>query len=370
MNAISIRTILLGFMRFITFIAAWTLVPVALLISLLPPFPLWIRLALVVLPVVIFASWLIKLSMCGQLDRKSSPLSFYVAMAVNVLFVIVVAAYIHGGGMVPLEKGIKHIFHMKRSPAIGLMADQSQRYRLFREGIKLDILGSFANSGTVAILDYKVNGYLLSTTRYLFNDIFINQQYFFAPDSPRPFILDCGSHIGMSILYAKTLYPDARVIGFEPAPDTFRLLSQNIRQNGLRDVTLVNKAVGNKVGTMKFYGDDSLTASLDENRNSGKVTEVEVVKLSRYIDRPVSFLKLDVEGAEGQVLEDLASEGKLQMIRNITIEYHHHIERDSDTLSKFLKILEDNNFGYLMDATADPRQNGSYQDIMIYAYRK
>ena len=161
MNAIGIKTILLGFMRFFTFIAAWTLVPIALLVSLLPPFSLWIRLALIVLPTVIFASWLIKLSLCGQLDGKSSPLSFYTALAVDVMAVFVVAAFIHAGGMVTIEKGIKHIFQMKRSPALGLLADPNQRYKLFREGIKLDILGSFNDRGSVAILNYKVNGYLI-----------------------------------------------------------------------------------------------------------------------------------------------------------------------------------------------------------------
>jgi FkbM family methyltransferase len=365
-----IAKILRGFMRVLTFASAWALIPIALLASLLLPFSTWIRLALVLLPAILFASWLIKLSLWGQLNRKTSPFPFYIAVASSILFLFLAAAFIHTGGLVSFEKTVRHIFQMKRSPAVGLMAEPDQRYRLFLTGIKLDILRALPDPGSVAILDYRMRGYLFSTIRFLFNEIFIDQQYFFPADSARPLVIDCGSHIGMSILYFKALYPDAEVIGFEPAPDTFRLLSENIRQNGLKNVVLHNKAVGNSEGKMKFYGDDSLTASLLESRSAGRVTEVDVVKLSRYIDRPVSFLKLDIEGAESLVLEDLDAASKLRMVKYIAIEYHHHVESDVDDLSGFLKILEDNNFGYQMDTTHEPCKIKSFQDIMIFAYRK
>jgi len=370
MSAFSVGTVSRGFMRILTFAAAWALIPMALLTSLLLPFSTWIRLALILLPVILFASWLIKLSVCGQLDRKTSPLPFWIAMAASILFLLSVAAFIRTGGLVSLDKTVRHVFQMKRSPAVGLMAEPGQRYRLFLNGIKLDILSGFPDKGRAQILNYKVHGYMFSTIRFLFNEIFVDQHYFFVSDSPQPFVIDCGSHIGMSILYTKTLYPDAQVIGFEPAPGTFKLLSENIRQNGLRNVVLYNKAVGNTEGTMKFYGDDSLTASLIESRNVGSVSEVDVVKLSRYIDRPVSFLKLDVEGAESLVLEDLNAASKLRMIKYMTIEYHHHIQKDADNLSTFLKTLEDNNFGYQIETSPEPFSDRSYQDVMIYAYQK
>jgi FkbM family methyltransferase len=371
MNAISIRTISLGFMKFLAFAAAWALILIALMFSLFPLYSPWIRIVFAMLPAVLIASGLIKWSLSAKPDKKSSPLSLCVTLACIILLMFASLVFVRAGGMTPFEKGIKHIFQMKRSPAIGLMADNNLRNRLFMDGIKLDLLTIFKTSEPAGILNYRVSSYELSSTRMLFNEIFINQEYFFVSDSPRPFIIDCGSHIGMSILYAKSLYPNARVIGFEPAPGTFRLLSENVRQNGLKDVTLINKAVGGQEGMMKFYGDDTMTASLLDSRNSGKATEVPVVKLSQYIDRPVDFFKLDVEGAEGPVMEDLAATAKMQMIKIMTIEYHHHIEKNSDALSKFLKLLEDNNFGYQVEAAAEtPHTNGSYQDIMIFAYHK
>jgi FkbM family methyltransferase len=371
MSAISIRTISLGFMKFIAFAAAWALILIALIFSLFPLYSPWIRIVFVMLPAVLIASVLIKWSLSAKPDKKSSPLSLFVTLAFIILLMFASLVCVRAGAMTPFEKGIKHIFQMKRSPAIGLMADNHLRNKLFMDGIRLDYLTLFKTNEPARILNYRVRSYELTSTRMLFNEIFINQEYFFVSDSPKPFIIDCGSHIGMSILYVKTLYPNAQVIGFEPAPDNFKLLSENIRQNGLKDVTLINKAVGGQEGTLKLYGDDSMTASLLESRNSGKATEVPVVKLSQYIDRPVSFLKLDVEGAEGPVMDDLAATAKMQMIKIMAIEYHHHIAKNSDALSKFLKLLEDNNFGYQIEAAAEtPHTNDSYQDIMIFAYHK
>src|SRR5690242_10249467 len=54
--------------------------------------------------------------------------------------------------------------------------------------------------------------------RYLYREVFAEREYWFATDSPRPVILDCGSNIGMAILFFKSLYPEAEIFAFEPAP--------------------------------------------------------------------------------------------------------------------------------------------------------
>jgi hypothetical protein len=60
----------------------------------------------------------------------------------------------------------------------------------------------------------------------LYKDIFIHRIYHFEAQRPDPLILDCGSNIGMSILYFKHIYPRARVIGFEPDPAIFPYLER------------------------------------------------------------------------------------------------------------------------------------------------
>lgn len=63
----------------------------------------------------------------------------------------------------------------------------------------------------------------------LYKDIFIKRIYHFEAQRPDPLILDCGSNIGMSILYFKHVYPKARIIGFEPDPAIYPMLGRTWR---------------------------------------------------------------------------------------------------------------------------------------------
>ena len=98
---------------------------------------------------------------------------------------------------------------------------------------------------------------------------------------------------------------------------------------------------------------------------------IEAVLLSDYIVEPVDLLKLDIEGAERRVLEELVKRGKLHMIRELIVEYHHHITCEDDELSRVLRMLESHGFGYQVQADfALPHRKTSFQDVLIYAYNK
>jgi hypothetical protein len=100
--------------------------------------------------------------------------------------------------------------------------------------------------------------------------------------------------------------------------------------------------------------------------------KVKTVVLSDYLSSEIDFLKLDIEGMEMAVIEELAREGKLSQIREMAIEYHHHVPSDDDALSGLLAILESNGFGYRISASMGPpiRDNREMQDILVRAYRK
>jgi FkbM family methyltransferase len=224
------------------------------------------------------------------------------------------------------------------------------------------------------ILDYRVKAYSLPTLAFLFREVFVDLDYHFVTDVPNPVILDCGSNIGMSVLFFKSLYPQASIIGFEPARQTFELLRHNVDSNHLPDVTVRQCAVGDSETPIAFFETavaGSVTASIRAPRGGEKPVMVPQVRLSQIIDREIDFLKLDVEGAEWNVLNDLVASGRLRSIRQMVIEYHHHIEPEDDRLSAFLLELERHGYGYQLRAmpygVRRPRQ---FQDLLIYAYRK
>jgi len=181
-----------------------------------------------------------------------------------------------------------------------------------------------------------------------YKDIFKDKIYHFTSVSRTPNIIDAGGCIGMSTLYFKLLYPDAKITVFEPDPQIFKILSNNISNNNLSGVTLVNAALGKQTGIMDFYPDNSDGGSMYAI-NDRPAISVPVTKLSDYINEPVDLLKIDIEGMEGEVFEEI--EHKLYLIREIVFEYHdfHNLPQK---LGMILTILERNGFSYLIaDAT-------------------
>ena len=59
------------------------------------------------------------------------------------------------------------------------------------------------------------NGYKISyrndcELEVIYDDIFTKNTYFFETENPEPRIIDCGGHIGLAVLYFKSLYPRAK----------------------------------------------------------------------------------------------------------------------------------------------------------------
>ena len=153
------------------------------------------------------------------------------------------------------------------------------------------------------------------------------------------------------------------------------MLKRNVEANGFEDVTLVNKAVSNTEGVVEFYSDPqgpgAGTGSVVPKRNSTQPLRVPSVRLSEYVDKPVDLLKIDIEGAESQVIGELVESGKSNFIRQMAIEYHHHLDPGEDRLADFLGFLESGGFGYQVRGDVrTPMQPGRFQDVMVYAYKK
>jgi FkbM family methyltransferase len=229
----------------------------------------------------------------------------------------------------------------------------------------------------VPLLGFQVSFFRAAQLLYLFQEIFIDGCYRFQTDNESPLIVDAGSNIGLSILFFKKFYPQARILGFEPDPTTYEKLRTNVGQNGLPNVDLHQCALSDKDGSTEFYHNEieagSLLMSVFRERMGGRKIVVPARKLSPFITEDVDLLKLDIEGSEEIVLRELSASGKLRMIKQMHIEYHHHIDRSADTLSSMLKLLEVEKFGYQLAAQPEYGRSpapATFQDIGIYCYRK
>lgn len=248
------------------------------------------------------------------------------------------------------------------------------RLKLFFTHLALRGKARFLSSDTQAkhtILGFKVVGDSYELLSFLFYEVFIIEEYYFESPKNNPVIYDCGSNIGFSILYFKWLYPNATIHAFEPQPIAFEFLQKNVKNNQLENVLLHNIALSDKEGTIEFFqpnGTVSLMASTLKERFNSDTVLVRCEPLSKYItDSVIDVLKIDVEGAEKDIISDLDNSRKMNCFERIIIEYHHKIGAEKSALAAFLNRLEKNNLEYQI--LSNYHSIRSFQDIIIDCYR-
>lgn len=123
-------------------------------------------------------------------------------------------------------------------------------------------------------------------------------------------VYDIGANVGyVSLSLAKRVGPAGLVVAFEPVPQNLQSLRENIALNHLQNVRVFEVAASDRLGeaTIRIAGNLS-TASLVWHTNDESATKLSVrtepideLVASQGLSLP-TFVKIDVEGAEGQVL--------------------------------------------------------------------
>lgn len=246
--------------------------------------------------------------------------------------------------------GIFRRYLMKKNVAGSPVGDAGSRNTEFLfEGNLGEILGSI--QGKLAEMPRRIPGCLKVDGRVLqYADlhsfyfealqIFHEGIYDVSLSADNPVILDCGAHIGLAALRFAAMYPNAEIHAFEADPAIARILRRNVASFGLRNVSVHSKAVWINGGGVKFSqsGDDSGHVLSDGG------TSVESVRLRDFLSQKrVDLLKMDIEGAEYQVIEDC--ESVLSNVTNMVVELHS-VGRVSHSLGKLLTTLERNGFDF------------------------
>jgi len=126
-------------------------------------------------------------------------------------------------------------------------------------------------------------------------------------------VYDIGANIGyVSLLLAKQVGSQGQVVAFEPVPQIFELLQRNVELNTLGNITTLSVAASNESGEAAIRVPvSSSMSSLVWHRNDPSAIELRIKttaidELIKAGDLPLpAFVKIDVEGAEGLVLEGM-----------------------------------------------------------------
>jgi len=148
---------------------------------------------------------------------------------------------------------------------------------------------------------------------------------------PKATIIDIGAHIGSFSLLATTQVKNAKILAFEPEPNNFHLLEENIRINHLeKQIHAFNQAVtGEAKRKAKIYlnqinpGMNSVFLSQKAKNQSWR--EVSAISLKEIFEKNkitrCDFLKMDCEGCEYQIFAKTPKQ-ILQRINHLVMEYH------------------------------------------------
>ncbi|KAF6844458.1 amino acid adenylation domain-containing protein [Colletotrichum musicola] len=184
--------------------------------------------------------------------------------------------------------------------------------------------------------------------QFIYKEIFVDRCYDGPKLSETPFVIDAGANVGMFSIYIKQKYPAAKILAFEPAPETFNVMRQNLKLHNVAEgVEMHPYGLGPKSSTEQLTyfpnlpGNSTLRPEEKEAVRKGVAEslgqefadatfgnaqhlDVKIERLSHFlqsypdVDR-IDLLKVDVEGVELGVLQGLDDEHWAK-IRNVVLE--------------------------------------------------
>lgn len=189
-------------------------------------------------------------------------------------------------------------------------------------------------------------------------------------------VVDLGAHIGTFTLRC-AVERGCKVYSYEPLTETFTVLMENVRLNGLEGkVETFKQAVGKtcQIREFRFYPKAYQSSRFREHLPSSERLEewkeemVEAVTLKNVFEdndiEECEALKMDIEGAEKEILVNKWSEF-LKKAKRILVEWHHY---DGHVYADNLRQL---GFSVLLTGTGVPRPpyDPTFERGMLYAER-
>jgi FkbM family methyltransferase len=181
-------------------------------------------------------------------------------------------------------------------------------------------------------------------------------------------VIDIGAHIGRyTITSSKQVGNTGKVVAIEADPDNFQLLKRNIALNNLTNVLPLNYAVFSTRTRMKLYEQSAsakynslMLARAAKTKNYVEVnadTLDSILKLNEV--NQVNWIKIDVEGAEFEVLKGST---KTLSTENVSLLIEIHNIADPRHYDNILDFLKYHNY----EITFEQRYDGSGESHVIF----
>ncbi len=179
--------------------------------------------------------------------------------------------------------------------------------------------------------------------------------------SPGDRFVDLGANFGYYTSLASKIVGDAgRVIAFEPSPRAAQVIRDMIAENEIKNVHLVQAAVGEKDGKIEiFMPSNNGTHSPSALFSDPTFTRLQVplIALDHYgplnVGTPIKLIKIDVEGFEPNVIKGFRRLAQAGLIQNLFCEFNSGwLRRNSTTPKQLFEAIVD--CGFVVHKKTEP----------------
>jgi FkbM family methyltransferase len=197
-------------------------------------------------------------------------------------------------------------------------------------------------------------------------------------------IIDVGGFIGSFSYAIHTLLPKAKIYAFEPNPETYPKLIQNLKN--IQEFQAFNTALGDTNGYVDFFANEfSASSSLlptedlliknypytvNTNKTQVKISKLDDFSTSMILVSP-TLLKIDVQGFEEKVLA-----GGLETLKKVDVIIleisYQSLYKGQSTFDKVYKLLTGLGFEYKgsFEAAFSPIDGSILQSDIIFSRTK
>lgn len=162
----------------------------------------------------------------------------------------------------------------------------------------------------------------MTSDRNMFDDVFLDREYALDElQAPRT-VLDCGANVGYTSVFLANAYPQARIVAVEPEPSNYALLCRNIAP--YPNIESIKVGVWTRAGRLSIENPQDVNSGFRLSESDAGTVETLTIPdlLARHGIDQLDLLKLDVEGAERELLQDPSAGAWLGRTRCMVIELH------------------------------------------------
>ncbi len=166
--------------------------------------------------------------------------------------------------------------------------------------------------------------------RWVVNEIWIHKLY-----TPPGFeikkddtVIDIGGHIGTFSMFAASRAKNGKIFSFEPFPESYEILKENIALNKITNVETMNVGIAKEKGIQRIYIDEKGSCCNSMYVKKEKSIDIPCITLqdifNNYKIERCDFLKIDCEGGEYDIILTTPDE-IFKRIEKISLEYHDQL---------------------------------------------